>query len=172
MKIFVRVGKHEFEFEWIDANGESYLARDGKKLDAELLPMGDGRYSLILDNMPYMINLSEQEDGYQVRVVGESYRVVVDDERTRKVNELVKAAGGRHGEKVIKAPIPGLVVKVPLRIGDSVEEGGALLILEAMKMENIIKAPYACEVLQINVQEKDTVKQNQELLRIKGIQTE
>lgn len=168
MKIFAQAGKQNFEFEWIDANGDSYLTRNGKRIDAELLPMGDGRFSLILDNMPYIINMSKMEDGYRVRVVGESYGVVVEDERTRKVKELVKAAGGAHGEKMVKAPIPGLVVKIPVQVGDHVEEGGALLILEAMKMENIIKAPYACEILKISVAEKDTVTQNQALIKIKG----
>ncbi len=170
MKIFAQSGKQTFEFEWIDANGESFLVQNGKKISAELLPMGDGRFSMIKDNMPYIINMSKDDEGYQVRVVGESYRVKVEDERTRKVNELVKAAGGAHGEKEIKAPIPGLVVKITAQPGDIIAKDEPLLILEAMKMQNIIKAPYACEVLQISVKEKDTVNQNQCMLKIKGIE--
>ena len=168
MKIFANTKNNEFEYEWIDENGEGYLSKDGKRLEVELVALGDGRFSLIKDNMPYMVNISKNNEAYQVRVVGGLFNVTVEDERTRKVKELVKAASGGHGEKTIKAPIPGLVVKIQSAIGDIVKEGDGLLILEAMKMENIIKAPYDCEVLEIAVNETDAVTQNQTLIKIKG----
>jgi biotin carboxyl carrier protein len=169
MKIFANTKKNEFSFDWIEQNGESYLAKDGKRLDVELVALGDGRFSLIKDNMPYIVNISKNDDGYQVRVAGDLFHVQVEDERTRKVKELVKAASGGHGEKTIKAPIPGLVIKIQSAVGDIIKEGDGLLILEAMKMENIIKAPYNCEVLEIAVKESDTVNQNQVLIKIKGL---
>jgi len=169
MKIFASTKNNEFCYEWIDENGDGYLAKDGKRLDVELVSLGDGRFSLIKDNMPYMVNIAKNDDGHQVRIVGDLFHVSVEDERTRKVKELVKAGSGNQGEKKIKAPIPGLVVKIQSKVGDTIKEGDALLILEAMKMENIIKAPYDCEVIEIAVNESDAVTQNQTLIKIKGI---
>ena len=172
MKIFANTKNNEFNYDWIDENGQGYLAKDGKRIDVELVALGDGRYSLIKDNMPYMVNISKNDEGFNVRVVGDLFHVTVEDERTRKVKELVKAASGGHGEKTIKAPIPGLVVKIQSKVGDSIKEGEGMLILEAMKMENIIKAPYDCEVLEIAVSETDAVTQNQTLIKIKGLITD
>jgi biotin carboxyl carrier protein len=170
MKIFASTKNSEFSYEWINENGESYLSKDGKRLDVELVSLGDGRYSLIKDNMPYLVNISHLDEAYHVRVVGDLFNVTVEDERTRKVKELVKAAAGSKGEKTIKAPIPGLVVKIQTSVAEIIKEGDALLILEAMKMENIIKAPYNCEVVEILVKETDAVNQNQSLIKIKGIE--
>lgn len=170
MKIFANTKNSEFSYEWIDENGESYLAKDGKRLNIELVSLGDGRFSLIKDNMPYIVNISNNNEGYQVRVVGDLFHVTVEDERSRKVKELVKASSSSQGKKTIKAPIPGLVVKIQSKVGDIVKEGDGLLILEAMKMENIIKAPYKCEVVEIAVKETDAVTQNQTLIKIKGLE--
>ncbi|KAA3617148.1 MAG: hypothetical protein D8M58_03850 [Calditrichaeota bacterium] len=170
MKIFANTKNNEFHYEWVDENGENYLAKDGKRLDVELVPLGEGRFSLIKDNMAFMVNISNNEDGYHVRVVGDLFHVTVEDERTRQVKELVKAASGSKGEKTIKAPIPGLVVKIQSAVGEVVKEGEGLLILEAMKMENIIKAPFDCEIVEVSVSEADTVTQNQALIKIKGVE--
>lgn len=168
MKIFAETKEHSFKYEWNSENSKDQLLHNGKPLHIELVALGAGRYSLIKDNTPYIINISKQNEMYQVRVVGNQYEVSVEDERTRKVKELVKAAAGAKGERVINAPIPGLVVKVLVNLNDRVQKGAGLLILEAMKMENIIKAPFDCDVMEILVSEKDTVNQNQSLIKIRA----
>ncbi len=169
MKIFANTKNNEFCYEWIDENGDGYLLSNGKRLDVELVPLGGNRYSFIKDKKSYMVNISKKEDEYHVGVTGALLHVTVEDERTRKVKELVKKDSGNMGEKTIKAPIPGLVVAIQSAKGDVTNEGDTLLILEAMKMENIIKAPYDCEVLEIAVSETETVTQNQDLVKIKGV---
>ncbi len=168
MKVFADTKQHKYEYELLEDESGFYLSRDGKRVDVELEALGDGRYSLIYNNMPYIVNLSKKQENMFVRVVGDQFQVLVEDERTRQVKELIKAVGGAHGEKVIKAPIPGLVVKVNAAPGEAFKEGDALLILEAMKMENLIKAPFDCEVLEVGVKEKDAVEQNAMLVKIKG----
>ena len=170
MKIFANTKNTEFSYEWIDENGEGFLAKKDKRIDVELVALGDGRFSLIKDNRPFIINISKNDGGYDVRVAGDLFHVEVEDERTRKVKELVKETSGDHGEKTIKAPIPGLVVKIQPAVGDIVKEGDGLIVLEAMKMENNIKAPFDCEILEIAVRETEAVTQNQLLLKIKGVE--
>ena len=169
MKIFANTKNYEFEYEFKQENGNGVLLKNGKPLEIQFIPLGSGRFSLIRDNMPYIVNISKKEDVYSVRVAGDQFEVSVEDERTRQVKELVNASGAVQGEKTIKAPIPGLVVKILANAGDKIETGKGMLILEAMKMENIIKAPFDCEVLQVDVKERDAVTQNQALLKIKGL---
>ena len=164
MKIFSDTNRFKFVYDLRDG----VLYRDGKAVDVQLRNLGQGRYLMILGKVPYIINVHRANDHYHVRVAGEQYRVLVEDERTRRVKELVKAAGGAHGEKVIKAPIPGLIVKTPAKPGESVSAGEPLLILEAMKMENIIKAPFDCTVKRLNVKQGQTVEQNEAMLVIEG----
>lgn len=169
MKIFADTKSHSFEFDLIDNNGDSYLAQNGKKLDIESVALGDGRYSLIKNNRPFIVNISKQSGTFQVRVAGEYFNVQVEDERTRRLKELVESTATDKGEQIIMAPIPGMVFKVLVKTNDKVAAGEGLIILEAMKMENIIKAPFECEVLEVNIKEKDTVNQNQALLKIKSL---
>ena len=170
MKIYADTHDFKFVYDLVEENGNTYLSRKGKKLDVELVELDKGRYSLIKGNMPYVVNISKKDGFYQVRVVGDQFDVAVEDERTRKVKELINKAGGAVGEKTIKAPIPGLVVRADIKAGDQVDEGEALLILEAMKMENVIKAPFNCEVLEVKVKAGQTVNQGDVMIKIKGLE--
>lgn len=91
-------------------------------------------------------------------------QVQVEDERTRKLNTGRKAPAVPHGELAIKAPIPGLVVKVLAEEGDAIEDGQAIVIVEAMKMENEIRAIRTGRVKEIKVSEGQRVEQNETLL--------
>ncbi|RMH65758.1 MAG: acetyl-CoA carboxylase biotin carboxyl carrier protein subunit [Calditrichaeota bacterium] len=166
MKIYSETERFKFDYDLKDG----VLFKEGRPLDVQLRPLGEGRYVLLWNNVPYIVNVHKTNEHYHVRVAGDQYQVLVEDERTRRVKELVKAAGGAHGEKVIKAPIPGLIVKTPVREGETVEVGAPLLILEAMKMENVIKAPFNCTVKRLQVKEGQTVEQNSPMLIIKGVE--
>lgn len=170
MKIYGNTQNNSFVFDLKDDNGDTYLSKNGKRVDVELVSLGDGRYSLIKDNKPFIVNISKQSGKYQVRVAGDYFQVEVEDERTKKLKELVKTSTGDKGEQIINAPIPGMVFKVLVKQADKIAAGEGLIILEAMKMENIIKAPFECEVVEVNINEKETVNQNQPLLKIKGLE--
>lgn len=71
---------------------------------------------------------------------GEAHHFEVLDERTAHIRSLVGAGVAAHGPAQVKAPMPGLVVRVLVRSGQSVTEGEGLLVLEAMKMENELKS--------------------------------
>jgi pyruvate carboxylase subunit B len=81
---------------------------------------GRGRYSLSMD--------------------GRRYDVEALDERTRAIRELSAANAGPAGPAPLLAPMPGLIVRVNVAIGDSVSAGQGLVVLEAMKMENVVRA--------------------------------
>ena len=102
----------------------------------------------------------------QVLLLGHQYPVLVEDEREKR---LKAAAGGKvseAGEFNLKAPMPGLVVSIPVQQDEHVTKGQVLLILESMKMQNELRAPRAGKVVRIRVKPGDTVEQRQTLLTL------
>lgn len=166
MKIFADTPKNKFEFETYIEKDDILIIKDDKSIRYDMTPLGNGRYSLIKENKSYIVHLVKNEETYHVHVLGDYFPVKVEDERIRKVKELVKSSQSGPTEKIIKATIPGLVVKINVEAGKTVSEGESLIVLEAMKMENIIKAPCDCKINEISVKENDAVKQNQDLIKM------
>ena len=83
--------------------------------------------------------------------------------------ELARGTVGRAGSQgaaTLRAPIPGKVVKVPIKVADAVKAGQTLLVLEAMKMENEIRAPHDAKVLALHVSEGMAVENGQDLVSL------
>jgi biotin carboxyl carrier protein len=117
-------------------------------------------YSLLVNNKSFETHVYESdEDTIQVLMRGTLYNVQVEDEREKRLREVAGGASDASGGYVLKAPMPGLVVKVPVKQGDTVEAGAVLLILESMKMQNELKTPVAGTVSAVNVKEGDSVEQ-------------
>ncbi len=98
---------------------------------------------------------------------GESVEVEVLDERTRHIRSLVGAGKSLAGSGAIKAPMPGLVVKVLVEAGTTVSAGQGLVVLEAMKMENEIKAAAAGVVETVSVRPGQAVETGAALMTLR-----
>jgi acetyl-CoA/propionyl-CoA carboxylase biotin carboxyl carrier protein len=85
----------------------------------------------------------------------------------RKAPKLSKQAGSSAGEGVVSAPMQGTIVKLHKKAGESVESGEAVCVLEAMKMENEIKAETSGEIIELKVQVGDTVSAGSPLMVIR-----
>jgi len=99
---------------------------------------------------------------------GEPVEVEVLDERTRHIRSLVGAGKSQAGSGAIKAPMPGLVVKVLVEPGAAVSAGQGLVVLEAMKMENEIKAAAAGVVEAVSVRPGQAVEKGAVLLVLRA----
>lgn len=103
---------------------------------------------------------------YIVKINSNSYSVKI----ATPLDERIKAMGLALGEVVtvndIKAPMPGLILDVPVKAGDTVKEGDYLLVLEAMKMENALTAPRDGVVKAVAVAKGDTVDKGQLLIEM------
>jgi pyruvate carboxylase subunit B len=86
-----------------------------------------------------------------MHIDGRRLNAEVVDERTRAIRAMTRAAAGPTGPKPVKAPMPGLVVRIEVAPGDAVRAGQGVLIMEAMKMENELKADSAGVVSRIHV---------------------
>ncbi|HIQ05951.1 MAG TPA: biotin/lipoyl-binding protein, partial [Anaerolineae bacterium] len=126
-------------------------------------------YSLLLDHASYEVVVEEGERSkdFQVMLGGEAYAVEVEDERSRRLAQASRGLKPPGGHVAITAPIPGMVVKVQVDEGDSVKAGQSVMILEAMKMENELRAPRDGVVRAVLVKPGDHVDQDQVLVTLK-----
>ena len=120
------------------------LTVDGRARDVMLRPLGSGRWI--------------------AGAGGEQLDIEVIDERTRHIRSLTAGAARSPGGEVIRAPMPGLVVRLLVEPGGSVPAGAGVLVLEAMKMENELRAPAAGVVRSVLASVGQAVEKGQALV--------
>lgn len=126
-----------------------------------------GIFSVLIDgrSVRAIVVKEDREQGLvKVRIGGKLYTVALEDERAHLMQTLGldKRAGTVAPE--LKAPMPGLVLSVLVKSGDSVKKNDPVLVLEAMKMENVIKAPGDAVVAQVHAVQGKAVEKGQLLL--------
>jgi biotin carboxyl carrier protein len=127
-----------------------------------------GHYSLLIGDRSYEMFIraaGRQESGasaFEVSIGGETFEVGVQDERERALASLVGEAHA-SGDVTIRAPMPGLVSNILVSEGDEVQRGQAVVVLEAMKMENDLSATRAGIVKSLRVANGQTVAQGEAL---------
>ena len=164
MKYIATVGDQEFV---IEVNREGEVSVNGVVHTADMQTIGGSRlYSLIVDGRSYDIFIDEQDEHYLLVMQEGIFEVKVEDERTRRLAGLQRAPLAPTGEIMIKAPMPGVVVDVPVTAGQVVEAGERVVVLESMKMQNEFKSPRGGTVRTVRVKPGDRVDQNQILLTI------
>ncbi len=123
---------------------------DGRDVDADVTALGE-QLSVRVDGK--VVDLTTEGTAPDVGVIGRGYRtyVEVESERQRAANAVKKGAA-RGPDNLVRAPMPGRIVKVLVEKGDAVVVGQALLVMEAMKIENEIKARSAAIIVVVHVE--------------------
>jgi pyruvate carboxylase subunit B len=164
MKYITTVGDEQFT---IDINHDGQITLNGEVINAEMRQMLDTTmYSIIMDNVSHDLRMNEGDGVYIVQLGGEIFEVVVEDERTRRLAGLKSTGSAVTGEALVKAPMPGVVVEIPVKQGQEVQRGDIVVIFESMKMQNEFKAPRDGTVHAVRVAPGDKVDQNAILLTI------
>ena len=122
---------------------------DGRPVDVDARLPQSGTGSLLLDGVSYAVDLGEGPGEIHVVVDGEAFRVQVGDHAGRR-RAVPAGPGGVPGQR-LAAPMPGKVVAVLVEVGQVVEPGAQLVVLEAMKMENEFRASAGGVVREIHV---------------------
>jgi biotin carboxyl carrier protein len=139
---------------------------DGTPVEAQmaLLP-GTHVRSLTVDGRSHTLSAKpgERRGRWQIALGRERFTVDAVDERTRAIREMTGGAEA-EAEKVVIAPMPGLVVKIEVEVGQAVKAGQGVVIVEAMKMENELKAPADGVVAKVLVEERQTVDKGATLI--------
>ncbi len=137
---------------------------EGKSVDVDVVPLG-AQLSVRVDGK--VVDLTIEGSPPEVGAVASGHRsyVRVESERMRAAAQAKKSTSGGQ-EKIIKSPMPGRVVKVLVAKGDSIAVGQGLLVLEAMKMENEVRARAAGTVAEVHVAAGATVEGGARLLTL------
>jgi biotin carboxyl carrier protein len=164
MKYLATVHGNTYE---IEINSEREITIDGARLAVDFQSVADQPvYSLIVGGRSFEAYVSPAEGGLEVVLEGRLYPVAIEDERQHLLRQTSVGPPAHGGDYHLKAPMPGLVVAVPVEEGQLVARGDALVILESMKMQNELKAPRQGTVAQVRIRPGERVELNQVLMTL------
>ena len=167
MKLWVTLEGRDTEVEVTLAGGHLVLEAEGRRLDADFHRLPDGEvYSLLVNGRSHEVRVSPAGQGVEVTLHGVRLPVEVRHPLEKMVQATKRAAGGGEGETVA-APMPGLIVAMRVRPGETVAAGQAVAVVEAMKMQNELSARRGGIVSEVLVGERDAVSAGQPLVRIR-----
>ena len=151
------VGERTFD---LTLDGDQLLL-DGNPVDYSFTPVAEGYYALTLEGQSTSV-LVEPSDGGRFRVTLEGRRtdVRVQDAKALLLERFGLDDAGSGADREVRAPMPGLVLRVNVEPGQAVQQGDSLLVLEAMKMENELRAPIDATVAAVHVGSGDAVGKN------------
>jgi pyruvate carboxylase len=170
VKYHVRIGARTVEVD-VDVGR---VRIDGVELEAHLAPVpGTPLHHLLLAGESWTVSAQALEGlgdsggpRWVLGLAGERAEIEVVDERTRQIQALTgRRAGGAVGG-VVRAPMPGLVVRVEVSVGQAVSAGAGLVVVEAMKMENELRASRAGIVSQVHVRAGTAVEKGAPLVTL------
>lgn len=164
MKYQTIVNGQTFDVE-INEDGRLLVNGEQRAIDFRELRAGE-LYSLLLDHLSFEAVVEERDDRYHVLIAGAMHEAKVTDERSRRLESAFMAFGDAGSEAQIRAPMPGLIVRVTVEEGQDVSKGDTVVILESMKMENELKSPRDGKVRHVNVAAGDSVEHNRVLVTI------
>jgi biotin carboxyl carrier protein len=138
MRYYVTIAGRTLE---VDLAGDAPVV-DGERVEAELIRVpGRPTFHLLADGHSHTLVAHRRDrQGWDLHLNGDRYEVGVVDERTRAIQAMTGQGAVAKGPRPILAPMPGLVVRVAVEPGDRVVAGQSVVIIEAMKMENDLKA--------------------------------
>ena len=157
---------------FVEADGGVVI--DGRRRETSLAatsrPAG---HSLLLDGASVPLMAREAARGrWEIDLGGRSFSIEVLDERQARIRALSAIAGGKTAIAPLKAPMPGLVVQVVVKEGELVDTGETVIIVEAMKMENELRAAGTARVARILVDTGDAVAKGQVLVEFSEVEAE
>lgn len=159
----VSVGTKTFA---VDAEPGKSVRLAGSETAAEISRVDPTTMSVLLDGRSYTFRVERLEDGYVVGDGVSETKVTVDSERSRLLKRVSAVASRADHGTSITAPMPALVVRLEVVVGQSVAAGQGLLVLEAMKMENEIRSPRAGVVKTIHAAVGKAVEKGEVLVTL------
>ena len=150
----------------IDSSAEETVV-NGNPLKWDLVKISDGYFHILHENKSYraeVVSTDADTKTITIKINGRKYPVQLKDKFDLLLEKMgmTNASAGKINN--IKAPMPGLIIDLKVQVGDVVKIGDQVLILEAMKMENILKSPGEGTVKNVKVKKGDRVEKGQVLV--------
>lgn len=159
----------------ITANGKQWqvdvdkseILVDNNPFTWDIAAIRPGTYHIIKDNVSYtaeIISADILNKTFEIKINGRHHHLNLKDRYDLLLDKMGMSQAKAKAVNEVKAPMPGLIVAIKVTPGQEVKKGDPLLILEAMKMENILKSPGDGQVKSIQVNLRDNVEKNQVLI--------
>ncbi len=129
----------------------------------DTLAISPTSYHILVDNKPFTAEIIEanfHKKIYEVRVNSNRYTIAIEDDLDHLIDQMGFALSSSRNISSVEAPMPGLILEINVKVGQEVKEDDPLLILEAMKMENVITSPRDGTIKSIQVSQGDAVDKN------------
>ena len=142
---------------------------NGELVDLDLANISPDKYHVLKNNQSYNLQVLEADlvqKTFKIQVNDQIFHLNLEDSLDQQLRDMGMSKAQSDKVDKVHAPMPGLVLKILVKPGQEVKKGDSLIILEAMKMENIIKSTGNGIVKNILIHEKDAVEKNQVLIEM------
>lgn len=145
------------------------LTIDGVPYDVDIVMAENGSCSILHEGKSYNAELIRKEGGksYTVNAHYQSYNIDIIDSQAKYLR--MRKGGDEKQQDKIVSPMPGRVVKIPVKAGDRLQAGDIVVVIEAMKMQSNYKVTSDCRIKEILVREGDNITGDQTLITLETI---
>ncbi|GHB37811.1 acetyl-CoA carboxylase biotin carboxyl carrier protein subunit [Mongoliitalea lutea] len=160
----VTIKNNAFDLE----KGTKGISLEGNLVDFDIEKVDDRFFKVSNNGSTHtleLVSIEESTKTIKVKLNNKPADILIKDKFDRLIEKLGINMNQGSAAKDIKAPMPGLIFDIKVAEGDTVKKGDPVLILEAMKMENILKSPGDGVIKQIKIKKGDSVEKNQILIQ-------
>lgn len=161
----VTIGDNTYDLRLHDGH---VMIGESEKKSLRFEPVDDGSWLLSLDGRSYRVHLEARSTHVSLTVNGQAFDALVKSELDLLMEKYGMAEAGDAAAREVRAPMPGLVLRMMIEPGQHVEAGDGLVVLEAMKMENEIRAPRSGTVKSVHASEGTPVGKNALLIEFES----
>lgn len=148
---------------------EASVTVNEKEIGWDMKELPNGTFSILANGKSYQAvvdHMDRDAKQLKVKVNGNTYELAIKEPIDQLLQKMGLNIGSAKKVEAIKAPMPGLVLKIMVEEGQQIRKGDPVLILEAMKMENVFKAPADATVKAIKVTERKAVEKGEVLIEL------
>jgi pyruvate carboxylase subunit B len=165
MKYLVQIEGKRYQVDIREVDGEIRVELDGDPVQADSVYVkGRGFVSFLFNHKSFDLEFSKNKEKVSVFRGGREYECLLEDERSGRLKRLGALKVDTKKEKELRSPMPGLITTIQVKEGDTVVTGQGVVIVEAMKMENELKAKHDGKVKAIKVKKHQAVDKDQLLI--------
>ena len=157
-RYFVTINNREYS---ITLEQPDIAVVNGERIPVDIQQIDQRSFSLLVNGQSKKIIAEKINNTYQIQVNGKQMEAVVESERTRLLKQFESQSSTVTSKSEIRAPMPALVIRIEVSVGEEVIQGQGLIVLEAMKMENEIKAQRPGRVKEICVTKSQPVEKGE-----------
>jgi biotin carboxyl carrier protein len=155
-----------------EIEGQRFELTSAEWEELDCIQVDENTYHLIEDGKTYAITVIEANDSSKkitISIDGENKSVILLNDLDLLIERMGLTVASSKKLLVLNAPMPGLVTSIKVEEGQEVEEGSPILILEAMKMENVISAPHHTRIKEINVEVGQAIEKGTALVEFSDV---